>query len=331
MYTPSETRYQDMPYRRCGQSGLKLPAISLGMWHNFGEQTLLDTSRQMMLRAFDLGIVHFDLANNYGPPAGSAEETFGHVLHSDLHAHRNELVISTKAGYTMWPGPYGDWGSRKYLLTSLEASLKRMRLDYVDIFYHHRHDPLTPMEETMGALASAVQQGKALYVGISNYGPEETRRAAALLKEMGVRLLVNQPPYNMIRRTMDDGLSQALEEVGAGAAVFSPLAQGILTSRYLDGIPSDSRAASPAPFLRPEQLTDELMEKVRKLNAVAQERGQTLAQMALCWNLRLDTVATVLVGASRVAQIEENVQAVLSAKPFDQEELRRIEAILTES
>ena len=327
-YVAKDTRYGTMPYRRCGKSGLKLPAVSLGLWHNFGGLFAPESSRQMLLGAFDLGITHFDLANNYGPPPGSAEETLGRVMQSDLRPYRDELIISTKAGYLMWPGPYGDFGSRKYILSSLDQSLTRMGLDYVDIFYHHRLDPETPMEESMGALASAVQQGKALYVGVSNYGPDETRRAAAILAEMGIPLLACQPPYNMLNRTMDKGLADAVRDVGAGAAVFSPLAQGILTGRYLDGVPADSRAASGVPFLRPEQLTPELLEKVRKLNAVAQGRGQTMAQLALSWNLRLPEVATVLVGASRLAQIEENVKAVIEAAPFTAEELQTIETIL---
>lgn len=327
-YLAKDTRYGEMIYRRCGRSGLKLPVVSLGLWHNFGGLFPYAQSRDMLLGAFDLGITHFDLANNYGPPAGSAEETLGRVLRDDLRPYRDELIISTKAGYTMWPGPYGDFGSRKYLLASLDQSLARMGLEYVDIFYHHRLDPDTPMEESMGALASAVQQGKALYVGVSNYGPEETRRAAAILKEMGVPLLVNQPRYNMFQRTMEAGLSEALAEVGAAAAVFSPLAQGMLTNRYLDGIPADSRAASAAPFLRPEQLTAEVLDKIRGLNAVAQARGQSLAQMALAWNLRLPEVATVLIGASRMAQIEENVRAVIDAPAFTPDELQRIDAIL---
>ena len=327
-YTAKESRYGAMPYRRCGKSGLKLPAVSLGLWHNFGGLFTPESTRSMLLGAFDLGITHFDLANNYGPPPGSAEETLGRVMQSDLRPYRDELIISTKAGYTMWPGPYGDFGSRKYLLASLDQSLKRMGLDYVDIFYHHRLDPETPMEESMGALASAVKQGKALYAGISNYGPDETRRAAAILKDMGVPLLVNQPPYNMLNRTMDKGLAAAVKEVGAGAAVFSPLAQGVLTGRYLDGIPADSRAGSGVPFLKPESLTDALMGKVRALNDIATKRGQTLAQMALCWNLRLDEVATVLVGASRLSQLEENVHAVQNAPAFTADELKTIDTIL---
>ncbi len=327
-YLAKDTRYAQMPYRRCGNSGLKLPAVSLGFWHNFGGNMAPDASRQMMLGAFDLGITHFDLANNYGPPTGSAEESLGRVLRSDLAPYRDELIISTKAGYTMWPGPYGDFGSRKYLLASLDQSLRRMGLDYVDIFYHHRMDPETPLEESMGALASAVKQGKALYVGISNYSPEETRRAAAILKDMGVPLLVHQPRYNMFQRTLEEGLADALADIGAGAAVFSPLAQGMLTGRYLEGIPADSRAGSSNPFLTPERLTPDVMDKVRRLAAIAESRGQTLAQMALAWVLRLQVVSTVLVGVSRLSQIEENVQSVLNAPPFSQEELDAIDAIL---
>ena len=327
-YVAKESRYASMPYRRCGKSGLKLPAVSLGMWHNFGSLCSLESSREMLLGAFDLGITHFDLANNYGPPPGSAEETLGRVLKSDLRPYRDELIISTKAGYGMWPGPYGDFGSRKYLLASLDQSLTRMGLDYVDIFYHHRRDPQTPMEESLGALVSAVQQGKALYVGISNYGPEDTRAAAAILREMGMPLLVNQPRYNMFDRSMDDGLASAVADVGAGAAVFSPLAQGLLTGRYLHGIPADSRAGSGVVFLTPAHLTPDVMDKTRRLHAIAEGRGQTLAQMALSWVLRLPEVATVLIGASRMEQIEENVRSVADAKPLTTEELTAIEAVL---
>ncbi len=327
-YLAGETRYLSMPYRRLGKSGLKLPAVSLGFWHNFGGLAAPETGRQMMLRAFDLGVTHFDLANNYGPPPGSAEEALGRVLQSDLRPYRDELIISTKAGYTMWPGPYGDWGSRKYLLASLDQSLRRMGLEYVDIFYHHRRDPETPMEESLGALADAVKRGKALYAGVSNYGAEDTRRAAEILRGMGVPLVVNQPRYNMLNRQIEEGLLKALKDAGAGAAVFSPLAQGILSGRYLDGVPADSRAGGPNPFLKAEQLTPGLMEKVRGLNRVAEGRGQTLAQMALAWVLRHEEVATVLVGASRVSQIEENVRAIQDAAPFAAEELEAIDRIL---
>lgn len=327
-YLAGENRYLSMPYRRLGKSGLKLSAVSLGFWHNFGGLAVPETGRQMMLRAFDLGVTHFDLANNYGPPPGSAEEALGRVLQSDLRPYRDELIISTKAGYTMWPGPYGDWGSRKYLLASLDQSLRRMGLEYVDIFYHHRRDPETPMEESLGALADAVKRGKALYAGVSNYGAEDTRRAAEILRGMGVPLVVNQPRYNMLNRQIEEGLLKALKDAGAGAAVFSPLAQGILSGRYLDGVPADSRAGGPNPFLKAEQLTPGLMEKVRGLNRVAEGRGQTLAQMALAWVLRHEEVATVLVGASRVSQIEENVRAIQDAAPFAAEELEAIDRIL---
>ncbi len=327
-YIACESRYAAMPYRRCGHSGLKLSAVSLGLWHNFGAGASPDSVREMALGAFDLGVTHFDLANNYGPPPGAAEESFGRVLSRDLRAYRDEIVVSTKAGYRMWPGPYGDFGSRKYLLASLDQSLTRLGLDYVDIFYHHRLDPETPMEESMGALASAVRQGKALYAGVSNYGPDETRRAAAILKDMGVPLLCNQPRYNMLQRTMEQGLAAALRDAGAGAAVFSPLAQGLLTERYLDGIPEDSRAGSGNPFLTPDRLTPDVLGKARRLAVIAAARGQTLAQMALAWVLRVPEVTTVLVGVSRLSQLVENVGAVLSAKPFEAVELDAIDAIL---
>lgn len=327
-YLAKETRYAEMPYRRAGESGLKLPAVSLGLWHNFGGVTAFESARRMLLGAFDLGITHFDLANNYGPPAGAAEETLGRVLRSDLAPYRDELVISTKAGYTMWPGPYGDWGSKKYMLASLNQSLARMGLDYVDIFYHHRPDPETPMEESMEALATAVRQGKALYVGVSKYGPEETKRAAKILGGMGVKLLANQTRYNLLDREMEQGLTDALDAVGAGATIFSPLAQGVLTGRYLEGIPKDSRAGSGVPFLRPEHLTDALLGKVKRLREIAEGRGQTLAQMALSWVLRLRQVSSVIIGASRMEQIEENVGAALGAGPFETDEMEAIEKAL---
>ncbi|MDZ7392893.1 MAG: L-glyceraldehyde 3-phosphate reductase, partial [candidate division KSB1 bacterium] len=320
-------RYEHMLYRRCGKSGVRLPAISLGLWHNFGGVDDFTTARAIVLRAFDLGITHFDLANNYGPPPGSAEENFGRILRHDLAAHRDELIVSTKAGYYMWPGPYGEWGSRKHLLASLDQSLKRLGLSYVDIFYSHRFDPATPLEETMGALAHAVHQGKALYVGISNYGVEETRKAVTMLKAMGVHCLIHQPKYNMFERWVEDGLLSALEELGVGCIAFSPLAQGVLTNRYLDGIPSDARAGKPHGFLRPDQITPEVLAKVRRLNKVAQVRGQTLAQMALSWVLRHPEMTSALIGASRVSQLEENV-AALENLEFSREELQRIEEIL---
>jgi L-glyceraldehyde 3-phosphate reductase len=316
-----------MRYNRCGRSGLMLPAISLGLWHNFGGVDTLENARAMVRRAFDLGITHFDLANNYGPPPGSAEENFGRILRQDLARYRDELVISSKAGWGMWPGPYGDLGSRKYLIASLDQSLKRMGLDYVDIFYHHRPDPDTPLEESMAALDQIVRQGKALYAGISSYAPEETRRAAQILRELGTPCLIHQPSYNMFNRWIEDGLLDVLEEEGIGCIVFSPLAQGLLTNRYLDGIPGDSRAAKPHGFLRPEHVTDEKLDKIRSLNEIAQARGQTMAQMVLAWNLRHETVTSVLVGASRVEQIEDSV-AALDNLQFTKEELQAIENIL---
>ena len=329
-YLPTDTRYDSMRYNRCGQSGLKLPAISLGLWHNFGGVDTFENARAMVRRAFDLGITHFDLANNYGPPPGSAEETFGRVLKEDLADHRDELVISTKAGWGMWPGPYGDFGSRKYLIASLDQSLKRMGLEYVDIFYHHRPDPETPLEETMGALDQIVRQGKALYAGISSYTPEQTRQAAAILYELGTPCLIHQPSYNMFNRWIEDGLLDVLEEEGIGCIVFCPLAQGLLTNKYLDGIPEGSRAANPHGFLRPEHITEEKLARVRKLDEMAQARGQTMAQMALAWVLRNETVTSALMGASRVEQIEDSVGA-LDNLDFSEEELAAIEAILAVS
>ena len=326
-YLPTDTRYDSMRYNRCGQSGLKLTAISLGLWHNFGGVDTFENARAMVRRAFDLGITHFDLANNYGPPPGSAEETFGRVLKEDLADHRDELVISTKAGWGMWPGPYGDFGSRKYLIASLDQSLKRMGLEYVDIFYHHRPDPETPLEETMGALDQIVRQGKALYAGISSYTPEQTRQAAAILYELGTPCLIHQPSYNMFNRWIEDGLLDVLEEEGIGCIVFCPLAQGLLTNKYLDGIPEGSRAANPHGFLRPEHITEEKLARVRKLDEMAQARGQTMAQMALAWVLRNETVTSALMGASRVEQIEDSVGA-LDNLDFSEEELAAIEAIL---
>ena len=317
-------RYDRMRYNRVGRSGLKLPALSLGLWHNFGHDRPLDTQRAIVRRAFDLGITHFDLANNYGPPAGSAEENFGRLLATDLAPYRDELIISSKAGYDMWPGPYGDFGSRKYLLSSLDQSLGRLGLEYVDIFYSHRPDPETPIEETMGALASAVRQGKALYVGISNYDPEQTRAAASALEAEGVPLLIHQPRYSMFDRHIEDGLFPVLEDVGAASIVFSPLAQGLLTDRYLSGdVPADSRAAT-SRFLSPEKISAEYLERMRGLDAIAKERGQSIAQLALSWVLREPLVASALIGASSVAQLEQNV-AALDAAPLDDDEIARIE------
>jgi len=316
-----------MQYRRCGKSGLKLPGVSLGLWHNFGGVDTLENGRAMVMRAFDLGITHFDLANNYGPPPGSAEETFGKILKDDLAGYRDELVISTKAGWLMWPGPYGDWGSRKYLLASLDQSLKRMGLDYVDIFYSHRPDPETPIDETMAALDQAVRQGKALYVGISQYSPEQTHTAVSVLRDLGTPCLIHQPKYSMFERWVEDGLLDTLEDEGLGCIPFSPLAQGLLTDRYLKGIPDDSRAAKPHSFLRRETITEDVLKKVRALNDIAIERGQTLAQMALAWILRDRRITSVLIGASKVSQIEDAV-AMLANISFDSDELGRIEDIL---
>ena len=327
--SPSDKRYDAMRYNRCGRSGLKLPAVSLGLWHNFGGVDTSENARAMVHRAFDLGITHFDLANNYGPPPGSAEETFGQILRQDLARYRDELVISTKAGWDMWPGPYGDWGSRKYLVASLDQSLKRMGLDYVDIFYHHRPDPETPLEETMAALDHIVRCGKALYVGISSYNPEQTRRAARILRELGTPCLIHQPSYNMFDRWIEDGLLDVLEEEGIGCIVFSPLAQGLLTDRYLHGIPEDSRAAKPHGYLSRDDITEGRLVRIQKLNEIAQARGQTLAQMALAWNLRHPAMTSVLVGASRTRQIENNV-AALEKLEFTEEELKAIDRILRE-
>jgi L-glyceraldehyde 3-phosphate reductase len=326
-YQPNSNRYESMTYNRCGKSGLKLPAISLGLWHNFGGQDTFENGRSLIRRAFDLGITHFDLANNYGPPPGSAEENFGAILRRDFSGYRDEMVISTKAGYGMWPGPYGDWGSRKYLVSSLDQSLKRMELDYVDIFYHHRPDPETPLEETMMALDHVVRQGKALYVGLSNYGVEETKQAIEILKDLGSPLLIHQPAYSMFNRWIEDGLTDLLKEEGVGSIAFVPLAQGLLTNRYIDGIPTDSRALKPNSFLTEGDVSEEVLIKVRKLNEIAQERGQSLAQMALAWVLREQKITSALIGASKVSQIEENV-AALSKLEFAKEELKMIEEIL---
>lgn len=326
-YQASDRRYDTMIYNRSGASGLKLPAISLGLWHNFGGHDSFENGRTMVRRAFDLGITHFDLANNYGPPPGSAEETFGRLLKTDLSAYRDELIVSTKAGYYMWPGPYGEWGSRKNLIASLDQSLKRLQLDYVDIFYHHRPDPDTPLEETMSALAQIVRQGKALYVGLSNYSPEATREASRILKSLGTPCLIHQPRYSMLSRGVEDGLLDVLEEEKIGSIVFSPLEKGILTDRYLNGIAQDSRAAGSSPFLKPEDLNEQLMDKVKKLTELAEQRGQKLSQMALAWVLRGGRVTSALIGASRVSQIEDAVGA-LSALEFTEEELASIDAIL---
>jgi L-glyceraldehyde 3-phosphate reductase len=329
LYTAHPDRYADMPYRRTGRSGLKLPALSLGLWHNFGPaDRTVETQRAILRRAFDLGVTHFDLANNYGPPPGAAETAFGEALRADFAPYRDELIISTKAGYLMWPGPYGEWGSRKYLLSSLDQSLKRMGLDYVDIFYSHRPDPETPLEETMGALHSAVQQGKALYVGISNYSAEQTREAARILGELGTPLLIHQPRYSMLdRRPEDEGLLDALDELQVGSIVFSPLEQGLLTGRYLDGIPEDSRAASESPFLNSDAITEVLVGKLRALDDIAKSRGQTLAQLALAWVLRGGRVTSALVGASSARQIEDSVAAADNLD-FDAEELARIDEVI---
>lgn len=329
MYTPKPERYDSMKYNRCGKSGLQLPAISLGLWHNFGDQTSLSNARKMLHTAFDLGITHFDLANNYGPPPGSAELNFGKLLAQDFRSHRDELIISSKAGYLMWPGPYGEWGSRKYLLSSLDASLKRMGLDYVDIFYSHRFDPDTPLEETMGALASAYKMGKCLYVGISSYSAEKTREAHAILKDMGVPLLIHQPSYSMLNRWVEESLLSTLDELGVGTICFSPLAQGMLTDKYLGEIPEDSRAARKGSSLSQQMLTKENLENIRSLNAIAQERGQSLAQMALAWCMRRKEITSVLIGASSPEQIKENV-ATLENLDFSDEELKRIDSFAKE-
>jgi L-glyceraldehyde 3-phosphate reductase len=327
-YLPAPDRYDSMTYRRSGVSGVKLPAVSLGLWHNFGHDRPIDTQRAILRRAFDLGITHFDLANNYGPPAGSAETNFGRIFAEDFRPLRDELFLSTKAGYDMWPGPYGEWGSRKYLLSSLDASLARMGLDYVDVFYSHRFDPDTPLEETMGALDTAVRSGRALYAGISSYSPERTVQAAAILRELGTPLLIHQPSYSMLNRWIEGGLLDTLDEIGAGCIAFSPLAQGMLTSRYLDGIPADSRMAE-GRFLTAELLTEQNLGHIRALNALAAERGQSLAQLALAWCLRDERVTSVLLGASSVAQLEDNV-AALENLSFSAAELARIDGFAVE-
>ncbi len=327
MYVASDKRYDAMQYRRCGRSGVRLPAISLGLWHNFGGVDTFENGRAMVRRAFDLGITHFDLANNYGPPPGSAESNFGEILRLDLKPHRDELIISSKAGYDMWPGPYGDWGSRKYLLASLDQSLKRMGLEYVDIFYSHRPDPETPIEETMGALDQAVRSGKALYAGISNYDAKQTAAAAAILRELGTPCLIHQPKYSMFSRWIEDGLLDVLGSEGIGGIAFCPLAQGLLTDRYLQGIPNDSRASKPHGFLKKKDIDDHRLGQVHALNKLAGMRGQSLAQMSLAWVLRDDRMTSALIGASRVEQIEQNVGALANLK-FAEDELAAINLIL---
>ncbi|MFF7813475.1 L-glyceraldehyde 3-phosphate reductase [Streptomyces sp. NPDC007945] len=328
MYTAHPDRYAHMPYRRAGNSGLKLPALSLGLWHNFGPDRTDESRRAILRRAFDLGITHFDLANNYGPPPGAAESALGALLTTDFAAHRDELVVSTKAGYLMWPGPYGEWGSRKYLLSSLDQSLTRLGLDHVDVFYSHRFDPETPLEETMGALHSAVQQGKALYVGVSNYSADQTREAARILGELGTPLLIHQPRYSMLdRRPETEGLLDALDELRVGSIAYSPLEQGLLTGRYLNGVPDDSRAASDSPFLGREAVTEDLVARLRALNALAEQRGQTLAQLALAWVLRAGRVTSALIGASSTRQLDDSVAAIGNLE-FDAEELARIDALV---
>ena len=326
-YAPANSRYDNMQYRRCGRSGLLLPAISLGLWHNFGGVDSFENCRAMLWRAFDLGITHFDLANNYGPPPGSAEENFGRILHSDFGAHRDELIISTKAGWDMWPGPHGDWGSRKYLLASLDQSLKRMKLDYVDIFYSHRPDPQTPVEETMSALDHAVRSGKALYAGISSYDAGQTAAAANTLRRLGTPCLLHQPPYSMFERSIEAGVLDVLEKEGIGCIAFCPLAQGLLTNRYLNGVPGDSRANKPHGFLNKSDLTERRLAKVRALNELAQSRAQSVAQLALAWVLRDPRMTSALIGASRVEQVEQNVAALANLR-FSSAELAKIEAIL---
>ncbi len=327
VYLPNPRRYQSMTYRRCGRSGLKLSAVSLGLWHNFGHVDVQDTCRATLHLAFDAGITHFDLANNYGPPPGSAEENFGRILRQDFRAYRDELVISTKAGYHMWEGPYGEWGSKKYLVSSLDQSLQRMGLEYVDIFYSHRPDPDTPLEETMGALDLIVRQGKALYAGISNYSAEQTQEACRILKQLGTPCLIHQPKYSMFVRWIEDGLLDVLEREGAGCIPFSPLAQGLLTNKYLTGVPADSRAAKSHGFLKESELTEARLEQIRQLNHLAESRGQTLAQMALAWVLRDDRITSVLVGASRPEQLADSLRC-LDKLAFTGDELSRIEEIL---
>jgi len=328
VYKANEERYKTMKYNRCGKSGIKLPAISLGLWHNFGRVDTLENQKALLKSAFDLGITHFDLANNYGPPAGSAEENFGRILKSEFGGYRDEMIISSKAGYYMWPGPYGDWGSKKYLVSSLDQSLKRMGLDYVDIFYSHRFDPETPLEETMAALDQVVRQGKALYVGISSYDYENTKKASEILKQLGTPCLIHQPSYSMFNRWIEGDLQNFLAEEGIGSIAFCPLAQGLLTNKYLKGIPGDSRAASATGFLKSDHVTKEKVDKVIEMNKIAENRGQSMAQMALAWTLREGRVTSALIGASKVSQIEENVKA-LDNLEFSAEELQKIESILS--
>jgi L-glyceraldehyde 3-phosphate reductase len=327
LYVANQQRYDSMQYRRCGRSGLQLPAISLGLWHNFGGVDVFENGRAIVLRAFDLGITQIDLANNYGPPPGSAEETFGRILKQDLGAYRDELIITTKAGYDMWPGPYGEWGSRKYLIASLNQSLKRMGLEYVDIFYSHRPDPKTPLEETMGALDFAVRSGKALYAGISNYNAEQTREAVRILRELGTPCLIHQPSYSMFRRDIEHGVLDVLGAEGVGCIAFSPLAQGLLTDRYLNGIPAGSRASKPHGFLKANDVDEHRVGQARGLQSIAKKRGQTLAQLAIAWVLRDERMTSALIGASRVEQLEQNVAAINNLK-FSEKELTRIDQIL---
>ena len=327
-YTPSPNRYQSMKYNRCGRSGLQLPAISLGLWHNFGSVDVFENGRAIVRRAFDKGITHFDLANNYGPVPGSAEQNFGKILKKDFTGNlRDELIVSTKAGYTMWPGPYGDWGSRKYLLSSLDQSLKRMQLGYVDIFYSHRPDPNTPIEETMGALQTAIQQGKALYVGLSNYTAVQTETAIKILEQMGIHCLIHQPKYSMFERWVENGLLEVLEKYGVGCIPFSPLAQGLLTDRYLQGVPKDSRAGKPHGFLKSEEITQEKLKKIQRLNDLAASRKQSLAQMALSWLLKDNRITTVLIGASSIQQLDNNIEA-LNRLDYNEKDLDAIEKVL---
>jgi L-glyceraldehyde 3-phosphate reductase len=326
-YIADTKRYDKIPYRRSGKSGLKLPAISLGLWHNFGGVDVYENSREMVLKSFDMGITHFDLANNYGPPPGSAEETFGKILKGDLRSYRDELIISSKAGWDMWPGPYGDFGSRKYLIASLDQSLKRMGLEYVDIFYHHRPDPDTPLIETMTALDQIVRSGKALYVGISSYNAEQTRQASKILKKLGTPCLIHQPSYSIFNRWIEKDLIQTLNDEGIGCIVFSPLAQGLLTDKYLDGIPEGSRASKPHGFLKKEAITDKKLDIIQKLNQMAKERGQTLAQMAIAWTLRLEGMTSSLIGASKLSQIKDIV-GCLDNLSFSDEELKKIDELV---
>lgn len=326
-YQPAENRYQQMQYRRCGKSGIQLPVISLGLWHNFGDVDILENCRKILYSAFDNGVTHFDLANNYGPPPGSAETNFGKILREDFRGYRDEMIISSKAGYTMWPGPYGDWGSKKYLVSSLDQSLQRMGLEYVDIFYHHRPDPETPLEETMQALDLIVRQGKALYAGISNYPADKAAEAIGILKKMGTPCLIHQPKYSMFERWVEDGLLDVLEKEGVGCIPFSPLAQGLLTNKYLKGIPEDSRAAKAHGFLKQEQITEDTLQKIHALNNIAQQRGQSLAQMALAWLLKDNRVTSVLIGASRPEQLLDSLQC-LQHTEFSTDELTAIEDVL---